>query len=145
MKLIKHFLTLQKWVNSKEYCKRYCTLKFYLHQIQWKKVSVLRLRRTQIVRHHIAQCATDGFSRFLNPCVGLILSYKWSLHCSISEAECKSYSTAKTERPEWAAGPFGRHSGRPLYLIYWTLIYPKIFFWKNINGRPCFYNNKKLN
>ena len=49
---------------------------------------------------HIAQCATDGFSIFLNSCVDLILSYKWSLYWSISEAGCKSYSTAKAESHE---------------------------------------------
>ena len=65
---------------------------------QWK-VGVLRLRRSQIVHYHthrrIAQCATDGFSIFLNPCVRLILSYNWGLQWSISVAGYKSYSTAK--------------------------------------------------
>ena len=34
MKLDKRFSTLQKWVKSKAWCKRYCTLKFFAHQIQ---------------------------------------------------------------------------------------------------------------
>ena len=34
MKFIKRFSTLQKWVKSKTYCKKYCTLKFFAHQIQ---------------------------------------------------------------------------------------------------------------
>ena len=34
MKLDKRFPTLQKWVKSKAWCKRYCTLKFFAHQIQ---------------------------------------------------------------------------------------------------------------
>ena len=34
MKLDKRFPTLQKWVKSKAWCKRYCTLKFFVHQIQ---------------------------------------------------------------------------------------------------------------
>ena len=48
MKLIKRSSTLQKWLKSIYWRKSYCTLKFYLHQIQWKKVGVLRLRRNQI-------------------------------------------------------------------------------------------------
>ena len=34
MKLDKRFSTLQKWVKSKTWCKKYCTLKFFAHQIQ---------------------------------------------------------------------------------------------------------------
>ena len=34
MKFEKRFSTLQKWVKSKTWCKRYCTLKFFAHQIQ---------------------------------------------------------------------------------------------------------------
>ena len=34
MKLDRRFPTLQKWVKSKAWCKRYCTLKFFAHQIQ---------------------------------------------------------------------------------------------------------------
>ena len=34
MKLIKRFSTLQKWMWSRTYCKKYCTLKFFAHQIQ---------------------------------------------------------------------------------------------------------------
>ena len=34
MKFDKRFSTFQKWVKSKALCKRYCTLKFFAHQIQ---------------------------------------------------------------------------------------------------------------
>ena len=34
MKFDKRFSTLQKRVKSKTYCKKYCTLKFFAHQIQ---------------------------------------------------------------------------------------------------------------
>ena len=34
MKLEKRFSTLQKWIKSKAWCKKYCTLKFFAHQIQ---------------------------------------------------------------------------------------------------------------
>ena len=164
----------------------------------------------------ITQCATNGFSILLSLCVDLLLGYKWSFHWSISETECKSYSTAKTEgcmllnsstiapsilfnlqkkvshsnrtSPHISSHSSMRHkqffdiiehicrftfelqmklslmhfrdwmqkllsckcwevwmscwiycrqSRRPPYLIYWTLTYPKIFFWKNILGHPC--------
>ena len=60
----------------------------------------MRRCRTQIVHQHIAQCATDRFSILLNPCVGLLLGYKWSPFWWISEAGCKSYWAANAERPE---------------------------------------------
>ena len=38
MKFDKRFSTLQKWVKSKAWCKKYCTLKFFAHQIQRNKM-----------------------------------------------------------------------------------------------------------
>ena len=32
-----------------------------------------------------------------------------------------------------------RQSRRPLYLIYWILIYPEIIFWKIILGHSCLF------
>ena len=44
MKLSKRFSTLQKWVKSKAYYRRYCTLKFFAHQIQRNEMFLSKLR-----------------------------------------------------------------------------------------------------
>ena len=57
MKLVKRFQTLQKWVKSKAYCRRYCTLKFIAHQIQRKMFFVF-------VAVSIVLCSINSRVRF---------------------------------------------------------------------------------
>ena len=97
MKLIKRFSTLQKWIKSKTYCKKYCALKFFTHQIQRNKmffVFVFRFRRIQIHYHahqHITQYVIDDFLKLLNSYENLLLNYKLRFYWNISNVECKNY------------------------------------------------------
>ena len=45
MKSIKRFQTFQNWIKSMIWCKKYCTLKFFVHQIQRNEIFVFRFRR----------------------------------------------------------------------------------------------------
>ena len=142
MKLIKRFPTLQEWVKSIHKCKSYCTLKFYLYQVQWNEC-VFRFRRTQIVRYHIAQCVINGFSILLNSWIDLLLGYNWDLQWGNSDAGCKGYWTAKAEPHEELLDSFGCRAARPILFIGpWPT--QKYFFEKISTGTLVLYKKKKF-
>ena len=42
--------------------------------------------------------------------------------------------SCKSREADLAAGPFPRQPGRLLYLIYWTLTYPKMIFFEKTSA-----------